>query len=248
MPKIRQTVRRSMVIASFVIFEFFRFFHLLFSPVLIVIAASYGVINGSFITFIVLFLTSLFLGRAFCGWICPGNGLQEICSPLIRKKAGNARYYWIKYVVFSVWIFIIALAILQSGGLQTVDYFWGTRGSNLYQTLFLFLGALVIQVPLTFLLGKWAFCHYLCWLAPFMILGSRLQNLAGWPSLRLRTQREACHQCGLCNRECPMNLDVIGMVEKQSFLNPECFLCGSCVDACPSQAIAFSFSTAKSLS
>ena len=37
--------------------------------------------------FILLFIGSLFLGRAFCSWACPLGGAQEILSPLKKKMA-----------------------------------------------------------------------------------------------------------------------------------------------------------------
>ena len=37
--------------------------------------------------FILLFIASLFLGRAFCSWACPLGAAQEILSPLKKKFA-----------------------------------------------------------------------------------------------------------------------------------------------------------------
>jgi polyferredoxin len=60
-----------------------------FSPYIIIDGASQGVVAGSFITFALLFLVSLFLGRAFCGWICPAGGLQEWCFTVNDKKSSR---------------------------------------------------------------------------------------------------------------------------------------------------------------
>ena len=48
-----------------------------------------GIIVGNFITFVLLFMVSLFLGRAFCGWVCPGAGIQEWCFTVNDKKVLN---------------------------------------------------------------------------------------------------------------------------------------------------------------
>jgi polyferredoxin len=47
------------------------------SPYLVVDAADKGIINGSFIMFALLFVSSLVLGRGFCGWVCPAGGCQK---------------------------------------------------------------------------------------------------------------------------------------------------------------------------
>jgi hypothetical protein len=44
-----------------------------FSPYVIVDGASQGIVNGSFISFALMFLSALFLGRLWCGWACPAG-------------------------------------------------------------------------------------------------------------------------------------------------------------------------------
>ncbi len=72
--KIRQKIRKGLILFSFFLFPAI-FYYL--SPVLIIQASSQGIINGSFILFSLMFLSSLFLGRAYCGWVCPGVGCEE---------------------------------------------------------------------------------------------------------------------------------------------------------------------------
>jgi ferredoxin-type protein NapH len=84
-----------------------------------------------------------------------------------------------------------------------------------------------------------------CWMAPFMVLGCRLCNLFNWPAPRLKAEPDRCIGCGRCTRDCPMSLDVNGMVESGSMENGECILCGSCVDGCPEQVIHYSFSQSR---
>ena len=81
-----------------------------------------------------------------------------------------------------------------------------------------------------------------CWMAPFMILGRALRNVFGWPALRLRAQREQCIQCKRCSQNCPMSLNVNGMVQGSTMEHSECILCGTCVDVCSKDVIRYSFS------
>jgi Pyruvate/2-oxoacid:ferredoxin oxidoreductase delta subunit len=82
-------------------------------------------------------------------------------------------------------------------------------------------------------------------MAPFMILGRKLRNLFGWPALRLEAEMTRCVNCKKCTQNCPMSLDVNGMVQKSAMEHSECVLCGTCVDVCPKDAIHYSFSTGE---
>jgi len=84
----RQKIRKALIIVSFLLFPVTIYY---FSPVLIIQGAMEGIIVGSFILFALLFASSLFLGRAFCGWLCPAGGLQEICAISNDKLAKGGR-------------------------------------------------------------------------------------------------------------------------------------------------------------
>jgi ferredoxin-type protein NapH len=81
--KTRQKLRKGIILVSFFLFPAL-FYYL--SPVLIIEASSQGIINGSFIVFILMFMSSLFLGRGYCGWVCPGAGCQEAIFLARDKK------------------------------------------------------------------------------------------------------------------------------------------------------------------
>jgi len=95
--------------------------------------------------------------------------------------------------------------------------------------------ALFTLVPLA--VGRRAACHTVCWMAPFMILGRRVHNLARWPSLHLRADATQCIDCMRCSSECPMRLDVNGMVRAGDMEHDECILCTMCADTCPKGVI-----------
>jgi ferredoxin-type protein NapH len=68
----RQKIRRTILLISFLFFPITLYY---FSPALIIMGAAAGIIVGSFVLFGVLFVSSLLVGRGFCGWVCPGAGL-----------------------------------------------------------------------------------------------------------------------------------------------------------------------------
>lgn len=237
----RQRLRKTLLGISFFLFQYFLIIHLLLSPVLIVYGAAHGVIQGSFVVYGLIFLSSLFLGRAFCGWVCPGAGLQELCCLAVKKKTANRKFYRLKYIVLGIWSFAILYAVIQAGGYHHFDFFFAMDKSSPTRNGIMFFGVLVLIVPAAFIWGKWATCHYVCWIAPLMIMGTKIKERAFWPSLRLRTQPDRCAACGVCDDHCPMSLEVSTMVRSGRMDDPECILCGTCVDMCPVDSIRFSF-------
>lgn len=208
--------------------------------------ASQGVVTGSFIVFGLLFVGSLFLGRGFCGWICPAAGLQEACTLIQTKpvRQGN----WIKYLIWIPWMTIIALVIAQSGGLKSFDPFFQTEnGISVTQppSYIIFYTVTGLITILALAVGKRSACHHICWMAPFMIIGTKIRNMVRWPALHLQTKPDHCRQCKKCNHDCPMSLDVEQMVRKATMENTECILCGQCIDTCPHNAIHYTWKAGK---
>ncbi|MDD1685306.1 MAG: 4Fe-4S dicluster domain-containing protein, partial [Methanoregula sp.] len=70
--------------------------------------------------------------------------------------------------------------------------------------------------------------------------GRKIRNIFGWPALRLDADASLCIDCKTCSKECPMGLDVNGMVRKGEMERADCILCASCADACPKGVITYS--------
>ena len=235
--KSRQKIRLGIILFSFFLFPV-TFYYL--SPYLIVQATSEGIINGSFIVFSLLFLSSLVLGRAFCGWVCPAAGCQETISRVREKRVllGN----WIKWIIWIPWISVIIILAVQNSGYDKIDFFYqttfGFSVSNIYSAITYVFVLLLIALP-SFIVGKRSFCHHICWMAPFMIVGRKIRNVCNWPALRLVADNDQCTQCQTCTNHCPMSLPVSEMVETNKMENTECVLCGSCIDGCPHSVIHY---------
>jgi len=238
----RQRLRRALIFFSFLLFILTINF---FSPYLIVDSAAQGIVNGSLLVFGALFLSALVLGRGWCGWACPAGGLGEACFPIQDKPARTGRADWIKWFIWVPWIALIVVMVVLAGGYRAVEPLYN---ADLPDSAMRVAGSLIVYFTVTGLIvvlalaaGRRAFCHYVCWMAPFMIIGRWLRNRVRWPALGLRVEPDRCVSCHICTKNCPMSLDVMGMVLRGELEHAECVLCGTCVDTCPKDVIHFSF-------
>ena len=247
----RQRIRKALLFASLLLFPVTLYY---LSPVLILGGASMGIINGSFIVFALMFVAALFVGRLWCGWACPAGALQEFSQPINNKPTPGGKFNWIKWVIWIPWIGLIAALAIGAGGYHTVDPLYQLEtgvtmalpldsGGPPWFVIYYIIIALFASLAIIF--GRRAACHTICWMAPFMILGRKLRNLGRWPALRLVAEPARCSNCQTCTRNCPMSLDVNGMVQQADMEHSECILCGNCVDSCTKSAIRFSFSAGR---
>lgn len=243
---IRQRIRKTLLLISFLLFPITIYY---FSPVLVIEGASKGIVVGSLLVFASMFIFSLFLGRAFCGWVCPAGGLQECCTLAVDKKAAGGKLNLLKYIFWVPWLLSIIIVAIHAGGFDTVNVLYqikdGLSVSDKYgYIIYYFFVGLIVLLALTG--GKRAFCHYVCWMAPFMVIGSKIRCIVSLPSLKIQAIKDNCEDCKLCDKKCPMSLHVSEMVKNNSMKNSECILCGQCVDTCTKGAVKFSFGLTES--
>lgn len=235
----RQRVRKGIIIISFLLLPVTLYY---FSPMLIIESAFAGAAAGSMVVFALLFLFSLFFGRAFCGWACPLGGLQECLSSATGKRAKGGRRNWIKYFIWAPWLGFVAAGAVVAGGIRRMDFFYLTAGgisvSDLQSLIIYFIVVFLVTV-LALTAGKRSMCHYICWIAPFMVLGTKIKDALGIPSLHLEADPSKCANCRKCSERCPMSLGVDEMVRSGDMHNDECILCGECADGCPKKAVCF---------
>ena len=239
--KNRQKYRRGIILFSFFLFPATFIY---FSPVVIIRAALNGIVNGSFIMFLLMFISALGLGRAYCGWACPGAGCQEAIFLARDKKVAKGDYF--KWIIWIPWISSIVILAAKRGGYEKISFFYETKygfsiGDVNALIAYLFVLLFLIALP-AFIFGRRAFCHHLCWMAPFMIVGRKIRNHFKWVSLQLIAASEKCNHCHTCTQNCPMSLPVEKMVKNNEMENSECILCGTCIDGCESNVIKFAFS------
>nr|WP_319515217.1 4Fe-4S dicluster domain-containing protein [uncultured Cohaesibacter sp.] len=244
----RQRVRKLIVVISALCFPLTMIY---FSPGMVFRGARLGILSGSYLTFGLLFLSSLVLGRAWCSWGCPVAGFCETAQTVDARPYRFSYGKWIKYVIWVVWIIAIALvAALVGGGFSSVDPFLGTdRGVSIHNVSLMAAYYLVVGIVFAsiWLLGRRGFCHTFCWMAPFMVLGRKCSNILHLSALRLTIVSNNCRNCKTCDQVCPMSLPVSSMVQEGRMEHADCILCGACIDACPTGTIELHFCSLPAL-
>ena len=235
----RQKKRLTLAVVMVLLFPVTYYY---FSPYLLIMGAAEGVIVGDIIAFAGLFVSSLFFGRAWCGWICPAGAEQELCSKVNGQGFNGKKRNLIKYFIWVPWISIVVVMFIQAGGVKSIDPLYQTYyGISISDVTSGILFAAIAGAFAVFALvaGKRSACHTICWMAPFMIIGRKIRNAANWPALQLEADQSRCINCKKCSRVCSMSLDVNAMVHSQSMENSECILCGQCVNNCPKGVIKY---------
>jgi polyferredoxin len=235
----RQNIRKWLLIISFILIPITIFY---ISPIVIMMGAAAGVATGSLLLYILLFILSLVVARLWCGWLCPMGAWQEICSPVIKHTVKEGWRNGIKYGVTVLWLAVIGYSFSGAGGIRSVDPFFGTvNGISISSPEVLMIVGIIFGFIfiVAYFTGRRGTCHVFCPIAALMITGRKIRNLTGWPALQLSGDASRCIDCKQCSKECPMGLDVNGMVRKGIMENAECIMCASCADTCPKDAITY---------
>jgi len=179
----RQKLRKLALLVSLLVFPVVLNY---LSPYLIIDGAAQGVASGSALAFAGMFASSLFVGRLWCGWGCPGAGLQEACATVRSGPARGGLLNAIKWVICGP----VDRPDRLGGGVRGRNPVRGflppdghvhlggqpVRVHHLLRRVFLFMGTSLAA-------GRRASCHYICWMAPFMILaGNSGTRRSGLPS------------------------------------------------------------------
>lgn len=236
----RQRVRKLLLIVSLLLFPLTLYY---FSPALIIDAGLNGIINGSFIVFALLLFLSIPGGRLFCAYLCPAGGLQE-CAFLVNDKQPKRGWRnYVKYILWLIWIFAVIFCYVRHGKIVEIDFLFETENGisvSSIQSYIIYYGIVCLIFMPSALCGKRAFCHYFCWMAPFMALGTTLRKRLHLPGIHIKAKEKGkCISCSRCSKVCPMGIDVVNEIKNGLIDNLECIQCGACIDNCPKNVLSY---------
>ncbi len=190
-----------------------------------------GVITGALIQFVFArLILPFFMGNAFCSRACWSGAFFELVQPLNPKiKKPKIRNEVIAFVYIGLLIVISSIAsyIYNPAVFEGSKRYW-IVGENL---VILSIGVFVSRYW-----GSRSYCRTFC---PFITVSGLISKFSIFKITPIDS--ESCNSCGLCNRNCPMLVDVRTSVKADKRIDSKsCILCERCVDACPKDCIDLS--------
>jgi len=206
---------------------------------------SRGVINAGIIFWILVFISVLLLGRAFCGWFCWFGGYLDLIEWGIVDK-------WKIHIPRRTLLYLGVIPFISLGlkAYSSMLVIWIEQGFPLMfsyrladvepwggqQTgISILLTAILYGPVLLYFFGRKAWCRYLC------PIGALLKFFSTVKIGGVRLINNECIGCGKCNRACDMQVDVMDNLNIHGEVSSSaCIVCLKCTDACPTDSIALS--------
>ncbi len=187
-----------------------------------------GIVSGALIQ---LFVARIFLpfvfGNAFCSRACWNGAAFELNSQ-VGKKVENVQQRS-SLLAWSYLIFLI-LAALFVAQIHNPALDIGSRRVWLISENVLIVG---VGFVLSQVYGTRSYCRLLC---PFLTVSGLFSRFSLFKITPVAA--DDCVACGLCNKACPMYVDVLAFVQKNKRINDTlCIVCERCVSACPNDCI-----------
>ena len=180
-------------------------------------------------------ISTILLGRYFCGWICALGTMQELFGKLglkifKRRFEVNAKLdkvlRYLKYLL----LVIILFFTWKTGTLVIRPYDPFAAYSHipagfeeLWSGFAIGLIILVVSLIASMFYDRF-FCKYACPLGAFLGIISKISLF------KIKRENSTCIHCNLCTRSCPVNIEVSNINQVDS---AECISCLECVSGCP---------------
>jgi len=241
----RQRLRRTLIALFFLALPITLNYY---SPYLMTTGTAERVATFSLVFWLAVFVSALVLGRSFCGWLCPFNGLQQLWESVATRPLKRVRYLpAVKYVLWAAWVLAVFGIAIATGGWQRFNPLYMTEnGVSVTEAGNLITYFMLVSITLApAALGRRGFCRYLCPFGVWGIVAEKIGQVLHVPRLALHADASKCTSCRTCEKSCPMQLPVTEMVRSNTMRTTECFMCETCVDSCPNHAIEIGFGRAK---
>ena len=206
---------------------------------------SRGVINAGVIFWVIVFISAVLLGRAFCGWFCWFGGYLELIEWGIIDKwkikiPRRILLYLgvLPFIALALKVYSSLLVIWIEKGFPDIFTFrladvepWGGQQTGIS----ILLTAILFGPVLLYIFGRKAWCRYLC------PIGALLKVFNTMKIGGVRLGNNECNCWGQFNRACDLQIDVMGDLNtKGEVSDSNCIVCLQCTGACPTHAIALS--------
>ena len=178
-----------------------------------------------------IWITILFCGVFFCGWICPFGALQDWLG-WTSQKLHFPRYKLPQR--YQQYVQLLRYVLYGLSTLNIVFYFLNSRfyfGHSVAVGMWDWVnGSVLILFLLATLFTDRPFCNYFCVHGAAMGVWSVLRPFG------IARKEEACVHCARCDKACPMNIPI----SSTPFVrHPSCINCMQCITVCPKNCITF---------
>lgn len=165
-------------------------------------------------------------GRTWCNWMCPRGSFADTCMkaispgrkiPLALRKASTR----LGVIAFLMAMLTFQIVRLWPDGFAIGHFF-------------------IVLLTITTIIGIFLalFIHQRAWCS-ICPIGS-LSSWVGKNRRPLKIDSDACVNCGICAKNCPMQLAPNAMKEQSVMeFKGDCLKCELCVKGCPKQALKF---------
>lgn len=189
---------------------------------------------------------TFFVGRMWCGRVCPIGGVSELGAKLVPEKVkidySRIPAPSVRYGYFLVFLLAPGLGI---GGLCcnlcnfSVVPHTLTAPMDAAGRAFLLTTTGGISLALFVVLGIWAkggrgYCNFMCPVGALDSLANALGAKLGFR--RMKVDTSTCNGCGKCQPVCP-TWAVTRAASATAISQFSCISCGKCKDVCPRGAI-----------
>ena len=187
---------------------------------------------------LVVALYGVFLGRAYCAFVCPINLITDLAN-FLRAKLGFNRTQRMVFLSRSSRFVILALSLILSALFGVAAFELISPISMLHRGLVFGMGFGIFAILAVFLFDllvvKNGFCGHIC------PLGATYSLIGKFALLRVKHTLANCTKCMQCVRVCP-EPDVLKPVGKEdgAFKTMTCLRCGRCIEVCDDNALHFS--------
>ncbi|MBW6516120.1 MAG: 4Fe-4S binding protein [Candidatus Cloacimonetes bacterium] len=184
---------------------------------------------------LIILLSTLFIGRRFCGYVCPLGTVIEYLNYLnpFRKKVLRKRVppNVEKSLRLGKYLILIGTALFAF-------FLWGylyyqicpvmlATGSVNFTPWGIIITAVII-IGSIFVMRFW--CRYLCPYGALMNCFQFIGKKFGIKRSMIYRNLEVCNDCRCCEYNCQMNIDI---TDAEYIEDLNCIFCLNCIKACP---------------
>jgi len=187
------------------------------------------------------FPTLFIVGAVFCGWACAFGTFQEWSFKLgqktFKKKIEVPKNLHMVLSKICYLILILGTISITSSFVRPFDAHKGFFHLLFRKEIGITLLIITVSFMILSLFIERAFCNYYCPKGAWLGIVGLLR-----PFTIIRNE-DTCIDCKLCDKACPMKIDVS---TTKRLVNPACISCYDCIDVCPKKgALKLGFKSKK---